>query len=159
MMLPNCSYITDVSTDFQPSEFLQESLRQLIDGVHIYTNIMTDSIQPHERQKIYEFMINCQQLAADLGVKSIHFHCWNHSTDIFLNQNQQQQSYLQSSNFSEIIQRVLQKKLKLALKELKLFVLIINLSNIVLQFRNDIRFKKQVCIQQQKLKNQFYLQH
>ncbi|CAD8111612.1 unnamed protein product [Paramecium primaurelia] len=73
MMMPKSSFTTDGSTDFQPTESLQEGLRQQIDGVHIYTDKMIDSQQTHERQNIYECMINCLQLAANLGVKSIAF--------------------------------------------------------------------------------------
>ncbi|CAD8210246.1 unnamed protein product [Paramecium octaurelia] len=73
MMMPKSSYNTDFSTDFQPTESLEEGLRQQIDGVNIYTDKIIDSQQRHERQNIYECMINCLQLAANLGVKSIAF--------------------------------------------------------------------------------------
>ena len=41
--------------------------------MNIYTEKLGDSVQTHERQNIYECMINCLQKAAELGIKSIAF--------------------------------------------------------------------------------------
>lgn len=77
-VLPNCcdssvqllkgSYaFNNHCDDYQPSSSYLENIR-IQDGIQVYTEKLGDSVQTHERQNIYECVINCLQKAMELGI-------------------------------------------------------------------------------------------
>lgn len=73
MFFPKVSFTFDNNTEYQLSASYQENMRIQDGGLNIYTDKLLDSEQTHERQNIYECVVNCLSKASELGVNSIAF--------------------------------------------------------------------------------------